>query len=109
VLSSSSPDFICFKSKTKKWKISIHIIITNCKILKKDNGNFVKDINSYARSCVGDLNYQDYIILKPNTFFDESIYDRNRKLRAWNSSKPNENRKMIIVEGILGRNSSLGY
>ncbi len=31
--------------------------------------------------------------------FDEGIYDNNRKMRCINTSKPNENRPLILVEG----------
>lgn len=98
VLTSSSPKYTCCKTKQTKWKISFHLIIKNCLLMKEHLANFIIDLNAYASNCKeGDLNFTDYIF--SDKFFDESVYDRNRKLRAWNSSKDGENRPMLLVEG----------
>jgi phage/plasmid-associated DNA primase len=81
------------------WKNSIHLHITNCKILKSQLGDLIKDINEYSKSVTGEFSFVECWKFKDNKFFDESIYDANRKLRAWNSSKPDENRKFILHDG----------
>jgi hypothetical protein len=98
VLTSSSSNYNCYKTKQTKWKISFHIVIKNCLMLKSHLNNFIVDLNNYASSfTTGDLNFKDYIY--SDKYFDEGVYDKNRKLRAWNASKEGENRPMILVEG----------
>jgi hypothetical protein len=96
-LSSSSSNYFCSKSETEKWKISFHIIIKNCLMMKKDIQNLVEQINKYAKEQKGELNFTE--VIYNNQFFDESVYNNNMKLRAWNASKEGENRPLIIVEG----------
>lgn len=97
VLTSSSPKYTCHKTKQEKWKISFHLVVRNCLMLKSHVKSFVITLNKYAKELKGDLNFADYI--SANTFFDESVYNPNGKLRAWNATKEGENRPMILLEG----------
>jgi hypothetical protein len=40
VLTSSSSNYNCYKTKQTKWKISFHIVIKNCLMLKSHLNNF---------------------------------------------------------------------
>jgi hypothetical protein len=97
VLTSCSPNYICYKNKQPKWKVSFHLIVRNCLMMKSHIKNLVVATNNYAKEQKGELNYTDYVIL--DRFFDESVYNTNGKLRAWNASKEGENRPMVLVEG----------
>lgn len=97
ILTSCSSNYVCSVKKCEKWKISIHLVIKNCLMLKSHLNEFIVDLNRYSSSVKDDLCYHDYINVK--TFFDESVYDKNRKMRAWNASKEGENRPMVLLCG----------
>lgn len=97
VLSSSSAEYICSKTKLPKWKISFHLVVRNCLMLKSNLKSFVQCLNKYAKDQTGKYNFSDYIT--NDKFFDESIYNTNGKLRAWNATKEGENRPMKLIEG----------
>jgi hypothetical protein len=97
VLTSSSPKYTCYKTKQHKWKISFHLVIRNCLMLKSHNKSLVITLNKYAKEQKGELNFNDFILA--DKFFDESVYNPNGKLRAWNASKEGEHRPMILEEG----------
>jgi phage/plasmid-associated DNA primase len=105
VATSNSASYNDWKTGAEKWKISIHIVITNCKILKKQLKTVVENLNNYARSVpncdlVGYKAYFNFIEAGcPDTLFDESVYNTNNKLRSPYASKPNENRPVVIAEG----------
>lgn len=97
VLTSSSPNYICYKSKQQKWKVSFHLVIKNCLMMKSHLKGFVQTLNKYAKEQKGDFDFTDYITTE--LFFDESVYNPNGKLRAWNATKEGENRPIVLVEG----------
>lgn len=97
ILTSSSPCYTCHKTKQEKWKISFHLVIKNCLMMKSDNKSFVLGLNNYAKSQTGELNFKDFIL--SDLFFDESVYNTNGKLRACFATKEGENRPMVLVEG----------
>lgn len=94
VCTSNSGSFVDWKSGKEKWKISIHIVVNNVIAFKSVQNNLIKQFNKFAKETT---DYQDYI--GEQNLFDESIYDKNRKLRSVGCSKPNENRPVILVEG----------
>jgi len=93
---SNSPSFIDFKKKTTLAKISIHTVVENIIASKKQQDLLVKYLNKNLKLYFTD--FEDYIGIG-NKLFDESVYDKNRKLRSLYASKPNENRPLIINEG----------
>lgn len=97
VLTSSSPNYNCYKTKQTKWKHSFHLVIKNCLMMKSHVKTLVQALNKYAKEQTGELNFTDYISV--DNFFDESVYNPNGKLRAWNASKDGENRPIVLVEG----------
>jgi len=80
------------------WKISIHTVINNVITTKNQQLILVKRLNEYAFENKITNGYFDG---KNETFklFDESVYDKNRKLRSVYASKEGENRPLIIHEG----------
>jgi hypothetical protein len=97
VLTSSSPSYICSKEGIEKWKVSVHIIVTNCLLYKHELKEMVKCLNAFLDNNADYyLQYSNYMWEK---FFDESVYSPNQKLRACYASKRGENRPMKLVEG----------
>lgn len=98
-LDSSSPNFICCKEKTVTWRLSLHIVITNYKIMKSHLNSIISRFN---KSMAIDDYYQ---VLDNFKVFDESVYDKNRKLRSAFACKDDGNgfvetdRPMTILEG----------
>jgi len=93
VKSAHSPEYICWDSKNKYWKISLHIIVVNFICLKSIQKEMVENFNE----LMDDTNWKDYMDM--DKIFDNSIYSVNRKIRSPFCSKPNENRRFIIEEG----------
>jgi hypothetical protein len=97
VLTSSSPSYICSKEGIEKWKVSVHIIVTNCLLYKHELKEMVKCLNTFLDNNADYyLQYSNYMWEK---FFDESVYFPNQKLRACYAFKRGENRPMKLVEG----------
>jgi hypothetical protein len=92
-----------------KAKYSVRYFVSNLMDTKTNIKGFVKELNKYVLSKE---DYQENIYewidprsakeLKANPhkpLFDETIYDSNRKMRCINTSKPNEDRPLIMKEG----------
>jgi phage/plasmid-associated DNA primase len=79
----------------------------NIKMKKNEMQDFVVTMNKYIESIDDIFDY----IEKPKTggLFDEGIYDKNRKMRCINTSKPNENRPLILVEGNIADTLITGF
>lgn len=88
--------------KDNKTKISVRYFVTNIKANKKQQLKFVKQMNKWCVAKKDDKKDKDfvfnYIPFTPK-LFDEGIYDLNRKMRCLNSSKPKENRPLVILKG----------
>lgn len=80
--------------------ISFHLICTNYKMTKSEQAIFFKNVNMSIESDTEDAWRRDYLDAKPEaTFYDDTVYSRNRFLRSAFSTKPEENRHFEIVEG----------
>lgn len=92
-----------------KSKYSVRYFVSNLMDTKTNIKGFVQQLNKYVLSKE---DYQENIYewidprnakelkAKPHKkLFDEGIYDSNRKMRCVNTSKPNENRPLIMKEG----------
>lgn len=78
-------------------KYSWRFFISNLKMKKNELKYFIIEMNKYVET-----NSDIYdVIEKQGALFDESIYDNNRKMRCINTSKPNENRPLLLVEGSI--------
>jgi len=89
-------------------KYSIRYFVSNMKATKASLLNFVKYTNKVVLVDLEDRSFSStwiYEYITPesvkNELFDTSIYDPNRKMRCVNSSKPNENRPLILREGTI--------
>ncbi len=95
---SSSPDYTTIKNERNMCH-SIHIHITNIKMLKSHQDIFWKNMNNYMNTETDFKDWNDYIEIKSKKFFDDCVYSKNRTFRSVHCSKPGENRPLIIVEG----------
>ncbi|MDX2191009.1 MAG: PriCT-2 domain-containing protein [Bacteroidota bacterium] len=84
----------------KSAKYSVRYFISNIKTTKSSNSNLVHKLNEFVQKKADPDNIYDYIDeeLSPK-LFDEGIYDHNRKMRCLNTSKPNQNRPLLLKEG----------
>jgi len=96
IKSANSSKFVDWRSGKEKFAMSLHIIVNNIVAMKSDQNKLIKKINGFALGLHPDLG--DYIG-EGKKLFDESPYDKNRKLRSLYSSKPNENRPFKIEQG----------
>jgi phage/plasmid-associated DNA primase len=94
VTSSHSAKYKDYVKNKYMWKISYHITIQNVLGLKTQQKVIIENLNIYAKQK---YDVSDYI--KGGNLFDETVYSRNRKMRSLYASKPDENRKFVIVEG----------
>jgi len=100
ICESNSIHFIDWKTNKTYWKISLHIIINNVIALKTVQKELIEEINKYAYELYPDM--EDYLI-ETDKLFDESIYDKNRKLRSLYCSKPDENRPLNLYHGTFNQ------
>ena len=82
-----------------KAKYSVRYFISNIKTTKSSNSHFVDEMNKLVSSITDVYDYFDEEQLPK--LFDDSIYNNNKKMRCINSSKPNENRPLLLKEGTL--------
>ena len=76
-------------------KYSWRFFISNLKMKKNEMKAFISKMNDFI-----EYNSSIYLqIEKRDGFFDTAIYNNNRKMRCVNTSKPDENRPLILVEG----------
>ena len=79
-------------------KYSIRYYISNMISTKQCIKDFAIDTNKYFDKQETEL--WDYIE-KPKDTFDLTIYDKNRKMRCYQTSKPNENRPLLLENGTI--------
>ena len=95
IKSANSEHYTCWKDKSEKYIVSLHLVVNNITALKADQKYIVQRMNSF-------MNIR-YSLTKRlwggGKLFDESVYDKNRKLRSLYASKPNENRFFKLEQG----------
>jgi P4 family phage/plasmid primase-like protien len=94
---ASSSCYTCNTKKIKKWKVSIHIIVTNIVSYQKNIKDFFNLCNQTAKN--NKQNYYGDYVLNMKELFDMSVYGNNQKFRSIYSSKNNEKRPLVLVEG----------
>ena len=92
-----------------KEKYSVRYFVSNMMDTKENIHAFVVEMNKVIKKKLdGTESIYEWIdprsdkelkISPHKNLFDESIYDSNRKMRCVNTSKPNENRPLIMKEG----------
>lgn len=97
ICTSSCKSFEDHKTHKLKWKISIHIIVTNIISVLSNIEYFFKKANECAKE--NKQNYYGDYVEKMSEFFDMSVYKTNQKMRSPYCSKPYENRPLVIIEG----------
>jgi len=119
VCTSNSTRFKDWKTKKELWKVSVHVVVNNIIALKSVQNNLVKAMNEFLLLYkevesdgatfyfIDDL--EGIFDEKKPKFFDESPYDKNRKLRCVGSSKPGENRPLILLEGTIEQSIISGF
>lgn len=80
-------------------KYSVRYYVSNMKDHRTNIEKFVKYINSEL--CKRKIVLFDCIEIKDNKIFDESIYSPSKKLRCINTSKPNQDRPLILKSGSI--------
>jgi hypothetical protein len=110
-LNASSPDYVCCVSGEHKWIISFHIIISNYLVSKRKLKSLVIKMNQTIllemnRKHSG-LELMDYYEFKQSVdgkysyqLFDDSVYDKNRKIRSAFANKTNWNKETneLVIE-----------
>lgn len=89
--------FIAIATSSYDKKYSWRYYVPSLKMKKNELKYFIIEMNKYVET-----NSDIYdVIEKQGTLFDENIYDNNRKIRCINTSKPNENRPLLLVQGSI--------
>lgn len=83
---------------TNEWKISFRFWV-NLKAKKSTMGSFIKTMNHFITCDATHPLFVGILEEMGNKLFDEGIYDHNRKIRCLGTSKPNENRPLIMKSG----------
>lgn len=94
-----------------KEKYSVRYFVSNMMDTKKNIEGFVKQLNQFILAKIdGQENIYEWIDprdakelkAKPHkVLFDEQVYSSERKMRCVNTSKPRENRPLIMKEGTI--------
>lgn len=77
-------------------KYSVRFYVTNMKDTRENMKSFVKNLNISVNNMPQEV-LRDCIEIKE--YFDESIYSPLKKIRCINTSKPGENRPLILQTG----------
>jgi hypothetical protein len=78
-------------------KYSLRYYISNMIATKQNIKDFAIDLNKYFDKQETEI--WDYIEKSDANIFDISVYDSNKKMRCYETNKPNENRPLILEEG----------
>lgn len=98
VATASKKDFIEFQSQKNISKYSWRYFVPNIQMKKCEMQDFIIQMNKYVDQ---EKMIWDYIENDGKGLFDTGIYNNNRKMRCINTSKPNENRPLVLVEGSI--------
>lgn len=98
------PKFHILQSHSKnigknRGKYSLRYYISNMIGLKQNVKDFAIDLNKYFDKKETEL--WDYIEKPETSIFDLTVYDSNRKMRCYETNKPNENRPLVLEEGTI--------
>ena len=95
IMEASSLKYFKYGSTTPVWKCSVRIIINSILATKKQQLAIVRDLNRIIGTSwhyiIEDCGFETMPL-----FFDEGVYDSNRKMRTLGSSKRGENRPLRL-------------
>lgn len=80
-------------------KYSLRYYISNMIATKQTVKAFALDLNKYFDKNEPEL--WDYIEKRETPVFDKSVYDSNKKMRCYETNKPDENRPLLLQEGTI--------
>lgn len=80
-------------------KYSLRYYISNMIATKQNVKAFALDLNKYFDKEEPEL--WDYIEKPETPVFDKSVYDSNKKMRCYETNKPDENRPLLLQEGTI--------
>jgi len=80
-------------------KYSLRYYISNMIATKQTVKAFALDLNKYFDKNEPEL--WDYIEKPETPVFDKSVYDSNKKMRCYETNKPDENRPLLLQEGTI--------
>jgi hypothetical protein len=91
------------ESSSKEYKkYSVRFFVSNVLTTKRINKLIVDDLNKMIKNRFDkDENIYNFIDESNNGLFDNNIYNTNRKMRCINTSKPNQNRPLNLVDGTV--------
>jgi hypothetical protein len=95
-------------TKDKAWKISFRFWI-NMKAKKNVIQAFIKNLNKWVFQDATHPLFVSLLEDMGNKLFDESPYDHNRKIRCLGTSKPKENRPLIMKSGNIADTVITGF
>lgn len=82
-------------------KYSVRYYVTNLYDTRQNVKSFVQYLNGVLIQMGDEEQIRDYIELQDGKLFDDSVYSSNRKMRCNNTSKPNENRPLVLKTGTI--------
>ena len=102
-LTTIKPNFHIMEAHTDNYdenngKYSLRFFISNLIASRKKIKEFAIDMNKYFNEAEKDL--WDYIEKKGDVF-DLQIYTKERKMRCYETSKPDQNRPLKLIEGTI--------
>ena len=80
-------------------KYSLRYYISNMIGIKQNVKDFAVDLNKYFDKNETEL--WDYIEKPQTAVFDTSVYDSNKKMRCYETNKPNEVRPLVLEQGTI--------
>ncbi len=97
VADASSPDYV--DAGERLMCHSLHIHIPNLKMMKCEQKRFWTEMNEFMNTACDLKDWREFIDISGGKFFDQGVYDTNRKLRSVYCSKAGQNRPLKLVEG----------
>ena len=97
-------------------KYSVRFWVNNIRAKKSDIHDFVSDINKVILNNMKDESFGSTWIYQyieserlEGKLFDEGIYDSNRKMRCVATTKPNQNRPLLLKNGTIESTIITGF
>lgn len=96
---TSHSNAVLKKDGTITAKYSIRFYASNVICSRENNKNFVTTLNKHFNETTEETELWEYIDKPTDAIFDQTIYSPEKKMRCNGTSKPNENRPLILTEG----------
>lgn len=96
-MQTSHSNSVLKKDGTVTAKYSLRLYASNVLCSRTSNKNFVISLNKYFNENETEL--WDYLEKTIDSIFDPSVYSPAKKMRCNGTSKPNENRPLVLSKG----------